>query len=320
MAASELVLHKRKQRIGVGRGGLLHQIWQARVSYLLIAPFVVVFAVFILVPIISAFGLSFTSFNGVESPEFIGWGNFKYLLSQDQIFLQHVLPNTIKFAVIVGPGGYVLAFMLAWVIAQLPGRMRIWFAMVFYAPSLAGAVVLQLVWQPLLTGDRIGYLNHYLLQLGIISEPRLWVLDPAYLMNAMIVVTLWSSMGIGFLAMMAGILNVDRTMYEAARIDGVKSRLQEIWYITIPIMKPQMLFAAVMAIVGAFKGGEIGALLSGQNPTPEYAGHLFQSHIHDHGLIRFEMGYASALSVFLLVIIYLFNKLSWRLFGAKEDE
>lgn len=302
------------------REGLLSRIWASRLSYVFVAPFVFVFTLFIVIPIVAAILLSFTHFNAIERPRFIGWDHYSYILSQDLIFLQHVLPNTIKFAVIVGPGGFSFAFILAWIIAQLPNALRIWFALAFYAPSLAGSIALQMIWQPLLTGDRIGYLNHILLQLGVIGEPRLWVTDPAYLMNAMIAVTLWSSMGVGFLALMAGILNVDPTMYEAARIDGIKSRLQEVWHITIPIMKPQMLFAAVMAIVGAFRGGTIGALLSGQNPTPQYAGHMFESHIQDYGFIRFEMGYASALSVTLLLIIYALNKLSWRLFGTKGDE
>jgi multiple sugar transport system permease protein len=139
-------------------------------------------------------------------------------------------------------------------------------------------------------------------------------------MGSMVVVTLWASMGIGVLAQLAGILNVNKELYEAGRIDGIKSRLQEIWYITIPSMKPQMLFSAVMAIVGTFKAGEIGATLSGTIPTPQYAGHVLMSHIQDYGDIRFELGYASAISVFLLIMMYLANKLSHRLFGSRGDE
>jgi multiple sugar transport system permease protein len=171
----------------------------------------------------------------------------------------------------------------------------------------------------MLSGDRIGYLNSFLLNQGLIDIPKLWVTDPKLLMNSMIAVTLWSSMGVGFLAMLAGILNVDPTLYEAGKIDGIRSRLQEVWYITIPSMKPQMLFGAVMAIVTTFKTGAIGVELSGKNPTPEYSGHLIVNHINDYGFVRFEMGYAAAISVFLLVLMYASNKLSWRLFGSKEE-
>jgi multiple sugar transport system permease protein len=189
-----------------------------------------------------------------------------------------------------------------------------------YSPSLTGGVAMAIVWQPMLTGDRIGYLNSFLLKLGLIGEPQLWVTSKEYLMTSMIGVTLWSSMGIGFLAMLAGILNVNAELYEAGKLDGIKSRLEEIWYITIPSMKPQMLFGAVMAIVGTFKAGGIGTQLSGMNPTPEYSGHLIVNHINDYGFIRMELGYATALSVFLLFMMYLANKFCWRLFGTKEDE
>ncbi|UUZ90550.1 sugar ABC transporter permease [Paenibacillus sp. P25] len=299
---------------------LLSEIWAYRLSYLFIAPFMLCFIAFILIPVLAAVGLSFTYFNAIEPPRFIGWTNFQNLISQDLTFLKYAPPNTFKFAVIVGPGGYIAAFLLAWLITQLPAATRKWFALAMYTPSLTMGIAMSIVWSPLLTGDRIGYLNSILLEIGFIDEPKLWVTDKAYLMNSMIVVTLWSSMGVGFLAMLAGILNVNQELYEAGRIDGMKSRLQEIWYITVPSMKPQMLFGAVMAIVSTFKAGAIGVELSGQNPTPQYAGHLIINHIDDYGFIRFEMGYAAAISVFLLLLMYLSNKLCWGLFGSKEDE
>ncbi|MCS7458965.1 sugar ABC transporter permease [Paenibacillus doosanensis] len=299
---------------------LLSEIWAYRLSYLFIAPFMFCFIAFILVPVLAAVCLSFTYFNAIEPPRFIGWTNFQNLISQDLTFLKYALPNTFKFAVIVGPGGYILAFLLAWLITQLPASLRRWFALAMYTPSLTMGIAMTIVWLPLLSGDRLGYLNSILLQIGFIDEPLLWVTDKAYLMNSMIVVTLWSSMGVGFLAMMAGILNVNPELYEAGRLDGMSSRLQEIWYITIPSMKPQMLFGAVMALVSTFKAGLIGVELSGQNPTPQYSGHLIINHIEDYGFTRFEMGYAAAISVFLLVLMYVSNKLCWGLFGSKEDE
>lgn len=307
----------RKRRNAAVR--LASAIWEYRLSYLFIAPFLFCFTAFIVVPVLAAIALSFTYFNAIESPRFIGWQNFQYLISQDLLFLKHALPNTFKFALIVGPGGYAASFLLAWAIAQLPGKLRKWFALAMYTPSLTIGIAMSIVWLPMLTGDRIGYLNSILLRLGLIDVPKLWVTDPSLLMNSMIIVTLWSSMGVGFLAMLAGLLNINPEYYEAARIDGMKSRLQEIWYITIPAMKPQMLFGAVMAIVTTFKAGAIGVELSGANPTPEYAGHLIINHIEDFGFIRFEMGYAAAISVFLLILMYLSNKLSWSLFGEKED-
>ncbi|MEF3307407.1 sugar ABC transporter permease [Paenibacillus sp. GYB004] len=309
-----------KPALGTRLKNYMKLIWSYRLSYLFIAPFVICFTLFILIPIIVAVLLSFTYFNGLQPPRFVGWQNFLYLLSQDLIFLKHALPNTIKFAILVGPGGYIASFILAWLISQLPSFSRNVYALIIYSPSLVAGPALAAVWLPLLNGDRIGYLNSILLQLGLIDKPVLWVTDVKYLMGSMVVVTLWASMGIGFLAQLAGILNVNKELYEAGRIDGIKSRLQEIWYITIPSMKPQMLFSAVMAIVGTFKAGEIGATLSGTIPTPQYAGHVLMSHIQDYGDIRFELGYASAISVFLLIMMYLANKLSHRLFGSRGDE
>jgi len=296
-----------------------NRIWSFRISYLFIAPFLSCFVLFIVVPIFMAIGLSFTYYNGIEPPRFIGWDNFQYLISQDLLFLKHALPNTFKFAVIVGPGGYAMSFLLAWLISRLGRRLQKWVALAMYTPSLTAGVAMTIIWQPLLSGDRIGYLNSLLLKLGWIDVPKLWVTDPALLMKSMIAVTLWSSMGVGFLAMLAGILNVDPVLYEAGRIDGIRNSFQELWHITIPCMKPQMLFGAVMAVVTTFKAGAIGVELSGVNPTPEYAGHLIVNHINDYGFIRFEMGYAAAVSVFLLLMMYAANKLSWGLFGSKGE-
>jgi multiple sugar transport system permease protein len=134
----------------------------------------------------------------------------------------------------------------------------------------------------------------------------------------MIVVSLWSAMGIGFLAMLAGILNINEELYEAAYIDGLRNRFQEIIYITVPSMKPQMLFGAVMAIVGAFNNGAIGVALSGANPTPQYSGQLITNHIEDYGFLRYEMGYAAAVSVALLCMVWVFSKLAYTFFGERD--
>ncbi|QGG57047.1 carbohydrate ABC transporter permease [Paenibacillus sp. B01] len=287
-------------------------------AYLFLGPYLILFSMFIVVPVLAAIGLSFTYFNTVQAPEFIGLQNYVNLLTQDSEFMMYVLPNTIKFALLVGPGGYILSFWLAWLLAQIPRKSRTLLALALYSPSLTAAVAMAVVWLTVFSGDSTGYLNAFLIDWGFINEPIQWTQSPHYLMPIMIAVTLWNSMGVGFLAMLAGILNVNPEMYEAGYIDGIQNRLQEVWYITIPSMKPQMLFGAVMAIVGTFQGGEIGVQLSGANPTPQYAGQLLINHIADYGFIRYDMGYASAVSVVLLLVIYGFTKLSWRLFGEKE--
>jgi len=288
-------------------------------SYAFMAPFYITFLLFIVAPTIAAICLSFTSFNAIEPPRFVGWMNYKVLLTQDLVFWKHAIPNTFKFAVIVGPIGYLLAFGLAWLITQLPQKSRVWYTLALYTPSLTAGVAMAVLWIVMFSGDRLGYLNSFLLEWGLIDTPQLWLQEPKYLMNVMIVVSLWASMGVGFLAMLAGIQNVDTTLYEAGKIDGIKTRIQEIWYITIPSMKPQMLFGAVMAVVGTLRAGAISVELTGMNPTPQYAGHLLINHIDDYGFIRYELGYASSISVVLLIIIYLTSRLCWKLFGSKGD-
>ena len=281
----------------------------------LIAPFLVLFLVFIILPIIFAIGLSFTDFNAVETPSIVFFDNYIRIFSQDSIFMQKILPNTVLYAVIVGPGGYILAFAMDWLLSLLSKVPRTILAVTLYIPSMTAGVTVSTVWAVLFSGDRTGYLNSILLRLGLIQTPITWLQNADTLMPIMILVALWSSLGIGFLSMLSGILNVNPELYEAARLDGVKNRVQEAIYVTVPSIRPQMLFGAVMAIVNTFNSAGLGVQLSGSNPTPNYAGSLIVNHVDDFGFIRYEMGYAAALSVVLLVIIYGASQLAYKMFG-----
>jgi multiple sugar transport system permease protein len=285
---------------------------------LFILPYLLAFLVFITIPVLMGMLLSLTYFNLLEAPKFILFGNYIALLTSDDIFMQVVIPNTVKFAIFVGPIGYMLGFLLAWLLAQLPHRLRTILALVIYSPSMTAGIAMAVMWRIIFSGDESGYLNAVLLSLNLIEQPIQWLTNPMYLMNIMIVVTLWSSMGIGFLAMLAGVLNINQELYEAAYVDGMSNKIQEIFYITIPSMKPQMLFGAVMSLVATFNAGSIGVSLSGQNPTPQNAGQLIVTHIDDYGFIRYDMGYAAAISIVLLIMVYIFGRLAYKLFGEKE--
>jgi multiple sugar transport system permease protein len=287
-------------------------------AYGFLSMYALLFIIFIVVPVLVAFLLSFTFFDTLQPPTFNGLKNYIILLTQDDIFMKYVLPNTIAFAVIVGPGGYILSFLLAWILAQLPKLPRTFFALILYSPSMTSGVAMAVVWKTLFSGDQTGYLNSFLLGLRVIQEPIQWLQSPQYLMTIMIVVTLWSSMGVGFLAMLAGILEINPELYEAGSLDGISNRFQEIVYITIPSMKPQMLFGAVMSIVSTFQAGAIGVTLSGSNPTPQYAGQLIVNHIEDYGFLRYEMGYAAAVSVVLLLMVLFFTRMANRLFASDD--
>ncbi len=287
-------------------------------AYLFVAPFFIFFLLYIVIPVIAAMVLSFTNFDSINWPDFIALDNYIALFTSDSIFMQYVIPNTLKFSLIAGPLGYILSFVMAWMLAQIPHKARTVLALILYSPSMTSGVAMTVIWKVFFNGDSSGYLNSWLMEWGIITEPIQWLQSEEYLMTIMIIVTIWSSMGVGFLSMLAGLLNINREVYEAGYIDGIKNRFQEIIHITIPSMKPQMLFGAVMAVVNTFTAGAIGVTLSGSNPTPQYAGQLILNHIEDYGFLRYEMGYASAISVVLLIFIWICSKVVFKLLGEKD--
>lgn len=289
-----------------------------KTPYLFLLPYLLLFTVFIIIPTGMAVMLSFTNYNAVQTPEFVGLTNYINLLTQDTIFLQYVLPNTLVFSIIVGVGGYILSFVLAWSLSQLSKGPRTVLALILYSPSMTAGVAMSVVWRTVFLGNQSGIANYALTALGIINEPILWLTNATYILPIVIIVALWSSMGVGFLAMLAGLLNVSPELYEAGSIDGIKNRFQEVIYITIPSMKPQMLFGAVMAVTNAFQQGSIGVMLTGSNPTPQYAAQLMVNHVEDYGFTRYEMGYAAAVSVALLALIYAFSFVARKLFEEKD--
>lgn len=288
-------------------------------SAILLAPYGFLFLLFIIIPVGAAIALSFTYFNTIQPPSFLGLSNYIGIFTNDSVFMQHVLPNTLVYSIFVGVGGYILSFIMAWSLAQLTKVPRTVLTIIFYSPSMTGGVLLSTLWSVIFSGDKRGLLNALLLKMEVIDNPVQWLQSGSFLMPIMIIVALWSSMGVGFLAVLSGILNVNKELYEAGYIDGIKNRFQEILYITIPSIKPQMLFGAVMAVVGTFKDGGTGVVLTGANPTPDYAGQLIANHIDDFGFIRYEMGYASAISVVLLVFIYILSRVISRLFSSQDE-
>ena len=280
--------------------------------FLLFLPYALLFITFILLPIIIAMGLSFTYFDVINAPKFAGLHNYITLLTGDEVFMKYVLPNTVLYAIVVGIGGYILSFLMAWLLAQVTPRIRTVYALAMYTPSMVGQVLITVIWKTIFSGDQTGLANAYLQKFGIIDQPIQWL-------QIMIFISLWSSMGIGFLSMLSGILNIDQELYEAAYVDGIKNRAQEIIYITVPSVKPQMLFGAVMAIVNAFNMGWIGVALAGANPTPDYSGQLIANHIDDYAFLRYEMGYAAAISVALLALVWICSQVANKLFTEKDE-
>ncbi len=289
---------------------------ETKSSYLMMAPFLILFTVFTILPILGAIGLSFTSFDMLQPPRFIGLSNYTRLLLDDKIFMQ-VLKNTLIFAFVTGPLSYVLSFLLAWMINEYKPVARSIWTLIFYAPSLAGNIFF--VWTLIFSGDYYAPLNGLLMWLGWIKEPIDWTGNTDYVLRVVLLVQVWLSFGAGFLAFIAGLQGIDRSLYEAGRIDGIKNRWQELWYITIPSMKPQLLFGAVMQIASSFSVSEVIKAVAGF-PSRGYSADTIGTYIIDYGTVRFEMGYACTLSVVLFIIMLLTNKIIMRLLkGADND-
>lgn len=270
-----------------------------KVGYLMVAPYYLVFLTFTVVPVVVSLLLSLTQFNMLEMPVFVGLDNYIRLLLDDDIFLL-ACSNTLIFATMTGPVSYLLCLMFAWFINELTPKIRAVVTLIFYAPSISGQVYL--IWQTLFSSDQYGWVNGTLMKLGIINKAILWFQDTDYIMTLVIVVALWTSLGTSFLSFIAGFQVVDKSLYEAAAVDGVKNRWQELWYVTLPVMKNQMMFAAIMSITGSFGFGAIVTALCGF-PSVDYAAHTIMHHLEDYGNQRWEVGYASAIATILFAIM-----------------
>jgi multiple sugar transport system permease protein len=277
----------------------------SKTYYLFLAPYAVLFTLFYIVPVITSLFLSFTYYNVLEPPKFIGLQNYINLLLADDVFLIAV-KNTFLLAAVTGPLGYLAAFLFAWFINELPKYLRAVAIVIFYAPTISGQVYL--IWAIMFSGDAYGYINAFLLELGIIGTPILWLTNPDYMLTVVLIVTLWMSLGTGFLAFVAGLQGIDKAQYEAGYIDGIKNRWQELWYITLPGMKPMLLFGAVMTITQSFGIADVPIALTGF-PSTDYATQTVVTHLIDYGSIRFEMGYASAIATLLFLTMIICNKL-----------
>ena len=274
-----------------------------KTAYFMLAPFLLLFIIFTVLPVVLSIFLSLTDFNMLQMPHFLGIDNYMRLFLDDEIFIL-AIQNTLVFAAITGPVSYILALLVAWFINELPPKIRAVVTLVFYAPSISGNAYL--IWKTLFSSDSYGWANAVLIKYGIITEPILWFQDADFVMPLCIVVALWTSLGTAFLSFIAGFQTIDRSMYEAAAVDGIKNRWQELWYITLPTMRPQLMFGAVLAITNSFGFGAVVDALCGF-PSVDYAAHTIMHHLSDYGGARYEIGYASAIAVILFIIMFSSN-------------
>lgn len=280
--------------------------WQ---DYLFVGPYFLIFFIFTVLPVIVAICLSFTYYNVLEAPSFNGFTNYIKMLFGDEVFMQAAI-NTLILAFATGPGGYLLSLLLAWMINELNQKLRTLFVFCIYAPSISGNMFV--IWKILFSDDSHGYINGTLINLHIIDTPIYWLTDTRYMMAIVIIVQLWMSMGTGFLSFVAGLKGIDRSLIEAGAIDGIRNRWQELWYVILPTIRPQLVFGAVMSITAAFSIGDITVGLCG-NPSTDYAVHTVVNHLVDYGTTRFDMGYACAMATVLFLAMVVCNKIIQRM-------
>ncbi len=282
---------------------------QQGIAWVFVLPYFSIFFVFTILPVLVSIFFSFTDFNMLQSPHFIGMGNYTRLFLQDDIFIKSI-GNTFILAMVTGPLGYIICLLFAWFINELRPVARAIVTLIFYAPSISGNMAL--VWQAVFSGDAYGYLNGFLMNAGFVSSPVIWLKDERYILAIVAIVALWSSLGTSFLTFIAGFQGVDKSYYEAAAIDGITNRWQELWYVTLPLMRPQMLLSAVLSITSAFGVGTIVTQLAGF-PSTNYAAHTIINHLQDYGTTKYELGYASAIATILFIIMVLSNTVIRRL-------
>lgn len=283
-------------------------------GYVMLAPFYFFFFLFVIIPVLFAIGLSMTNYNMVETPSFTFLTNYKLLIMDDDEFLI-ALKNTLVFSCVSGPISFLMSFLMAWVINQIKGRDV--YSLLFYAPSITSGVAMSTVWLYFFSSDSYGLVNNFLMKFGLVDSPILWNQDSATILPVVIFISIWMGMGTGFLTFLAGFQNMDQSLYEAASIDGIRNEFQKLIYITWPMMKPQLLFGAINAIVSSFGVFDVAVAFAGI-PSPNYAAHTLVAHLYDYSFIRFEMGYASAVAVILFVITYSLGKVVTRIFTEKD--
>ena len=284
-------------------------------AYLLALPYFILFVLFTAIPVIISLPIGFTNFNMVQLPRWTGLSNFYQLFLADDVFLI-AIQNTLVFAIITGPVSYIMCFLLAWLINEMPGALKTIFTYIFYAPTLAGNIYA--TWQLIFSGDTYGFLNSVLMDLGLLKGPQQWLTDSRYILMCVIIVQMWMSLGAGFLALRAGLQGIDKSGYEAGAIEGIKNRTQQLLLVTVPAMGPQLLFAAVMQITASFTAGDVGRFLTAF-PSTDYAAHTIMTHAFDFGSIRYEMGYSSAICFVLFVVMLLANWGIKKLLGKYLD-
>ncbi len=278
-------------------------------AWLMLSPFLIFFILFVLYPIIMNFYYSFTNYNLFKAPNFIGLKNYEKLL-KDEVFHKAIY-NTTVYALISIIGLTVLGLLAATALnRKIRGIKAI--RMLFIFPYATSMTAVSLIW--LMMFDPLsGFLNKALITLNL--PPSNWLFDKNISLWCLIFVNVWKNMGYCMLIFLAGMSSIPIDIYEAAVIDGASDR-QKLWNITIPMLKPVTFFVLVTTTLESFKTFEQVLIMTRGDPLNATTTIVHQ--IYLRGFSEFKMGYASAMTVVLFIIVFSITLLNFR-FGAGKE-
>lgn len=288
-----------------------------KVSYLFIALPALLFFVFQLAPVFISFFWSFTRYDVVHAPRFIGLANYKSILFNDPLFWKAVF-NTMVYVIGVVPIGICLSLILAVAIDQKI-KFKNFFKSVFFLPTVTAIVAVSVIWKWLYAGEKYGLLNYAIMKLGF--HPIDWLSSPGWTLPSIMIMSVWAGVGYNMILFLAGLQTIPHVMYEAAEIDGA-GFWKKFFHITLPLLKPTIVFVSMMSFIFSFQvfeqvyimtgaQGGIGGVLNSALTIVAY--------LYDKGFQKFQMGYASALAYIIFFWIFVLTMINKRLMRTNVE-
>ncbi|NQU95640.1 MAG: sugar ABC transporter permease [Candidatus Omnitrophica bacterium] len=297
--------------------GFFTKLNEAKWSYIFIAPAVLLFLIFVVGPVIASFYWSFTEYDAIHAPKWVGLANYKNIFFNDPRFWKSVR-NTCLYTLGVIPLGTALSLLLAIAVDQQI-RFKNFFRAIYFIPSVTSVIALSVIWKWLFAGEKYGLINHILIRVGL--QPVDWLMSPVWTLPAIMIMSIWASLGYNMILFLAGLQTIPKTVYEAADIDGANV-FDKFWHITLPLLKPFTVFVVIIGFITSFQVFErvyimtqselgIGGVLDSALTVVAY--------LYDMGFRKFKMGYASALGYIVFVVVFIITIINIKFVKTKVE-
>ena len=290
---------------------------EAKWSYIFVAPAVLLFFIFVVGPLITSFYWSFTEYDAIHAPKWVGLDNYKNIFFNDPRFWKSIR-NTIFYTLGVIPPVVVLSLLLAIAVDQQI-RFKNFFKVIYFIPSVTSVIALSVIWKWLFAGEKYGLINHILIRVGL--QPVDWLMSPVWTLPAIMIMSIWAGLGYNMILFLAGLQTIPKTVYEAADIDGANV-FDKFWHITLPLLKPFTVFVVIIGFITSFQVFEriyimtqsefgIGGVLDSALTVVAY--------LYDMGFRKFKMGYASALGYIIFVVVFTITIINIKFVKSKVE-